>query len=225
MRRAGSKSWRLSTSKNPAANFCLYIRDAFGLDLIGSDIPPPLSGDVPLIELESLAADQLDLALAWHMWWRRLIRVVGAAQLGRGLDSLSREDYRRAHLEAHQSIFDPLEDFESLREYPALRSAAQRSWPQGYEWSKTHASPRFGPSSTGHRSPTPKMVAERVIEERHVSPERVKAAVIVLEVEGKWCHLATPGTLLCSEELFFDDASFSQELKITFESGLADETN
>jgi hypothetical protein len=64
------------------------------------------------------------------------------------------------------------------------------------------------------------MVAERVIEERHVSPERVKAAVIVLEVEGKWCHLAAPGILLCSEELFFDDARFSQELKITFESGL-----
>jgi hypothetical protein len=225
MRRAGSKSWRLSTSNDQAADFCLYVRDAFSLDLRGSDIPPPLSGGVQPIELDSMTADQRDLALAWHMWWRRLVRVVGAAQLGRGLSSLSSDDYRQAHLEARQSVMDPLDGFKSLSEYPALRSAAQRSWPQGYEWSKTHGSSRFGRSSTGHGSPTRKMVAERVIEERHVSPERVNAAVIVLEVEGKWFHLAAPGILLCSEEFFFDDARFAQELKTTFESGLSDETN
>lgn len=222
MRRAGSNSWRLSTSNDQAADFCLYVRDAFGLDPRGPDIPPPLTGGVPPIELDNMTADRRDLALAWHMWWRRLVRVVGAAQLGRGLGSLSRDDYRQVHFEARQSVWDPLEGFNSLSEYPVLRSAVRQCWPQGYEWSKTHGSSR---SSTKRSSPIPKMVAERVIEERHVSPERVKAAVIVLDVKGKWFHLAAPGILLCSDEFLFDDAQFAQELKTTFESGLGDETN
>ncbi len=223
MRVAGSKSWRLSTSSDQAADFCLYVRDALSLDVSGSDIPPPLSGGVQPIELDIMTSDHRDLALAWQMWWRRLVRVIGATQLGRGLGSFSRDGYRQAHFEARQSVWDPLEGFKSLSEYPVLRSAAQRSWPQGYEWSKTRGSSRFRPSSAGHRSPTPKMVAEQVIEERHVSPDRVSAAVIVLEVNGRWFHLAAPGLLLCSEEFFFDDASFAQELKTTFESGLSDE--
>jgi hypothetical protein len=67
------------------------------------------------------------------------------------------------------------------------------------------------------------MVAERVIEDHHVSPERVNAAVIVLPVEGKWFNLAMPGILLCSQEFFFDDGHFARELQTTFESGLEDE--
>jgi hypothetical protein len=103
--------------------------------------------------------------------------------------------------------------------------AAQRSWPQQVEWAKAHSFNQTGVLLSERGSSVPKMVAERVIERHEVSPERVNAAVIVLEVVGQWSHLAAPGILLYSEESLIDDARFAKELEVAFESGLAEKTN
>jgi hypothetical protein len=121
------------------------------------------------------------------------------------------------HILKRQSVFDPFEGFESLKDYSLLQDAARQSWKQGAEWTKEHAAGSLPLGST-----IPKIVAERVIDKHHVPPEDVRAAVIVLAVSGQWSNIAEPGVLLCSEELYLDDTLFESELKRTFESGLTE---
>jgi hypothetical protein len=194
---------------------CLYVRDAFGLEPVGADVPPSLDGVIQVNELNTDLSDRRDLSLAWLTWWRRLIDVTVATQSGDGRGAMQRDELRRAHVSARQSVFDPFEDFESLKDFPSLRSAAQQTWRQGVDWTDAHVAKVLRPGSS-----IPKNVAELVIQEHHVSPERVRAAVLVLAVEGRWSHITNPGILLCSQEAFFDDALFATELKKTFESGL-----
>ena len=215
MRLAGSKSWRLSTSNDQAPHVCLYVRDAFGLVPIGPDVPPRLNDVIQVNELGTELSDKSDSSLAWLLWWRRITHVIGTAQLGQGRETMSPDEYFQAHVAARQSVMDPFEGFESLTSYPSLRRAAQQTWKDGVAWTNTHAT---GPLR--HGSLIPKTVAEQVVEENHVSPERVNASVLVLSVEGRWSHITAPGMLLCSEETFFDDSLFAIELKRTFESGL-----
>jgi hypothetical protein len=116
---------------------------------------------------------------------------------------------------AKTSVFDPLERFQSLEESPLLRDAAMRKWKQGVEWSKQYQS-----RSLRRGSPVPKIVAESVIREKKVAPERVKASVLFLSVKGKWSYFPEPGLLLCSEETYEDEDLYANELKKAFEFGL-----
>ena len=188
-----------------------------GLEPIGLDVPPRLSNFSSALELLTDSTERSDLSLAWLVWWRRLIHVSSALQLGHGMKTIQPDERLRAHASAIQSIFDPFEEFESLKDSPSLRIAAQNLWKQGVEWTRV----RDWPNSL-HGSSIPKTVAELVIEEHHVSPEFVQAAVLVLNVEGKWSHITQPRVLLCSREAFIDDAFFATKLKETFESGLGE---
>jgi hypothetical protein len=187
-----------------------------GLEPIGLDVPPRLVNFNDAPEPPADKSDRSDQSFAWLEWWRRLIQVTGALQLG-SLSNLPRDERPRAHASAIQSIFDPFDEFESLKDFPWLRNAAQHFWKQGVEWTRVNAGPR-GP----HGSLIPKTVAERVIKEHQVSPEFVQAAVLVLSVRGSWSHIAQPRVLLCSREAFVDEAFFANRLKETFESGLGE---
>jgi hypothetical protein len=215
MRLAGSKSWRVSISNDQAPHVCLYVRDAFDLVPVGPDVPPKLKDLTRATENELTPAEKGDLSSAWLHWWRRLTRVVGAAQLGQGHESMSRNEYREARIAARQSVMDPFEGFASLTSYPSLQRAAQQTWKDAVAWTNIHTT-----ESSRHGSQIPRTVAERVIEENEVSPERVNASVVVLSVQGQWAHLTAPGMLLCSKETFFDDSLFAIELQRAFESGL-----
>jgi len=56
-----------------------------------------------------------------------------------------------------------------------------------------------------------------------VQAERVRAAVIVLAVEGIWSNIPQPGVSLCSEAAFADGPVHATELRRAFESGLSGE--
>ncbi len=214
MRLAGSPSWFLSVTNDQAAHVCLYVRDVYSIEARGPDVPPPLVGDLRTAELIGSAPDAAELSDAWTAWWRRLVHVTCAAQLGNRLGGTPKDDLQsRASL--RQSVFDPFEEFESLGDYPPLRSAAQQTWRQGVAWTHTH-----GAQTMRRGSPIPKAVADSISEERQVDPEQLRAAVLVVAVVGKWFAIAEPGVLLCSEEAYFDDTLFSVELKKVFESGL-----
>jgi hypothetical protein len=196
---------------------CLYIRDALGLEPFGLDVPPRLINLNPVPQRLTDLSERSDLSLAWLVWWRRLIRVTSALQLGHGTRT-QRDERLGAHTSAIQSIFDPFEEFESLKDSPSLRIAAQNLWKQGVKWTRVSVRP-----SSLHGSLVPKAVAELVIEEHHVSPEFVRAAVLVLDVKGRWSHLTQPRVLLCSREALIDDVFFATKLKETFESGLGED--
>jgi hypothetical protein len=126
-----------------------------------------------------------------------------------------REEWRYAIRVARTSVFDPFEGFQSLEESPLLRDAAMRTWKQGVEWSTQYQS-----RSLRRGSPLQKIVAESVIREKKVAPERVKASVLLLSVEGKWSYFPEPGLLLCSEETYEDEDLYAIELQKAFEAGL-----
>jgi hypothetical protein len=187
-----------------------------GLEPIGLEVPPRLVNFSDAPEPSADNSERSDQTFAWLKWWSRLIQVTGALQLG-SLSNLPRDERPRAHASAIQSVFDPFDDFESLKNFPSLRNAAQHHWKQGVEWTSANAGP-----SDFRGSLIPKTVAERVIEEHKVSPEFVQAAVLVLSVRGSWSHIAQPRVLLCSREAFVDEAYFANRLKETFESGLGE---
>ena len=68
-----------------------------------------------------------------------------------------------------------------------------------------------------------KDVAEAVMDDHRVRAGRVRAAVIVLAVEGIWSNNPQPGVLLCSEAAFADGPLYATELRRAFESGLSGE--
>jgi hypothetical protein len=89
-----------------------------------------------------------------------------------------------------------------------LRHTALRSWRQGTEWSRTCQS-----RAVGARTQLARSVAQSIIREKPVGPEKVMACVVILSVTGNWSHLSEPGPLLCSIEKYEDDTQLALELK------------
>ena len=215
MRTSGPSSWRLALDSDQAAHIVLYIRDACRLIPSGPDVPPPLRGDVHSLELNLQRADKSAASQEWLEWWRRLIHVEGQIQLGHKFGASGSEERIRALGDARSSVFDPFENFLSLEESPLLRDIAIKTWRQGVTWFESHHSQRIGNGSL-----LPESVADSVIRDTGVSPERVRAAVLLFSVIGKWSYLSEPGLLLCSDEAYTDDSLFATKLKLAFESGI-----
>jgi hypothetical protein len=112
-------------------------------------------------------------------------------------------------------VFDPFEGFPSLEESPLLKDAAMKTWRQGVEWFEFYQSRRIR-----HGSPLAMSIADSIIRDKKVSPERVRAAVLLFSVVGKWSNLPEPGLLLCADETYEDESLFATELKLAFESGI-----
>jgi hypothetical protein len=194
----------------------LFIRDAWGLQPSGADVPPPLVGGLPRIEPELSADQRAEMSAAWLDWWRRFIHVEGATERGEFARGVDGEAVRSRQRAAVFAVFDPPE-FATLAGSPPLQRAARQVCNQALQW------------RTEHRAVAPdrrsawlaqKSVAESVIEEYQVSPGRVCAGVLVLDVEGPWSNIPEPGILLCSSEFFADHDVFLPALKRTFETGL-----
>jgi hypothetical protein len=215
MRSSGTSSWRLALDSGQAAHIVLYVRDACRLNPTGPDVPPPLLGEVQVLELNLSPDDQSEVSQDWLKWWRRLIHIEGQNQLGHKFGTSRPEDWSRARVDASLSVFDPFEGFPSLEESPLLRDAAMRAWRQGVEWCQLYQSRRIS-----HGSPLPMSVADSIIRDKKVSPERVRAAVLLFSVIGKWSNLPEPGLLLCADETYADESLFATELQLAFESGI-----
>ncbi len=215
MRRSGSSSWRLALDRGQSAHIVLYVRDACGLTPVGPDVPPPLLGEVHVLDLNLSPDDQSKMVLDWLDWWRRLIHIEGQISLGHRFGVERDEDFITALGGAKNSVFDPFENFRSLEESPLLRDAAIKTWKQGVQWSELHQSHPIRHSST-----LPLSVADSVILDMSVSPERVRAAVLIFSVMGEWSYLSEPGVLLCAERTYADESLFAAKLRLAFESGI-----
>ena len=215
MRSFGSSGWRLSLYSDQATHLILYVRDACQLNATGYDVPPPLVGEIEIVELGLSLEDQRTTSEEWLSWWRRFIHVESQVQLDFRSEEERGDLDGRAARTVRTSVFDPLEEFQSLRETPLLRDAARKSWRQGAKWTKMYQS-----REVGRGLPIARTVAESFAQQRQVSPERVGACVLLLNVTGKWSCLSEPGVLLCSYETFKDEVQFEFELEGVFESGL-----
>ena len=214
MRVSGSSSWRLALNSAQSTHIALYVREASQLTPTGTDVPPRLLGEVQVLELSLSPGDQSEISQDWLRWWRRLVHIEGQIQLGRNFGALRSEDLINTLGSARNSVFDPFEGFQSLKETPLLRDVAMKTWRQGVEWCHLH---QLG--QIRHAPEFPKSVADSVIRDKQVSPERVRAAVLLFGVIGKWSTLSEPGVLLCAEETYADESLFATELRLAFESG------
>jgi hypothetical protein len=81
---------------------------------------------------------------------------------------------------------------------------------------------RTAPSaSAGHVcNLVPALVAERVIQERQVSPGKIRVGFTFLSVEGLWSNMPEPGVLLAFFALLANNQRFSIELAKAFEPQL-----
>ena len=219
MKLAGSKSWRVGVSHgDQALHVGLYIRDHFQIVAIDRDVPPSLNRQVPIGQIPIELQTDGDLPGQWLWWWRQLVHVEGHHQLGTdpsNFDALGTSQ----DPPGGPRFFDPYEGFQSLDSHPQLKDLVSGSWSQSNEWSKNLSQPAPKRGGTVARD-----VAEMVIADYEVSPERVNAGVIVLSVHGHWSAIVSPGVLLCSDSTYADDSRIALELKRTFESQL-DETH
>ena len=205
----------MSLDRGQAAHIILYIRDACQLSVSGLDVPPPLRGDVHLLDLNLSPGEHEETSQAWLEWWHRFILLEGQIQLGHTFGASEDGERIRSLGEARTLAFDPGEGFASLADSPLLRGAAMKSWRDGADWFGLQESQRIR-----HGSMIPLTVAESVIRDKQVSPERVRAAVLIFGALGQWSHLFAPGLLLCSDETYADESLFAAELRRAFESGI-----
>jgi hypothetical protein len=222
MERAGHGSWRVGVGGGQAVHSLLFVRDVCGLAPSGADVPPPLVGELPEVDLDLGSDERAEMSAAWLAWWRRFVHVDGAAERGEYARADDPSDGRARQRAAVLDVFDP-PGFASLGESPALHKAAQQLGSRALLWGNKSQGPRRhgrGGPEGGAAWLVQKSVAESVIEEYQVSPGRVSAGVIVLAVAGLWSNIPEPGVLLCSESFFGESEAFRPALKRTFETGL-----
>ena len=157
------------------------------------------------------------MSAAWLDWWRRFIHVEGATERGEYARVADSDAGRAQQRAAVFAVFDPPE-FATLADSPSLQRAARQVCNQALQWKVEHRA-----VAPDRRSAwlAQKAVAESVIEEYQVSPSRVSAGVIVLEVSGQWSNIPEPGVLLCSSEFFVDSEAVPSRAEADIRDGTA----
>jgi hypothetical protein len=207
MHRAGAASWRITVDVGKGLNAACYVRDAGGLP-IGNDpsIPPRLM-DVKLGDASPVAADA---APGWQRWWTELVSGARGVQ---------------------RTGWSPSD--EVLGASPAFAQIVGALFDESAKWSdglaRRHPAPHLAPfAPTEHqrrRYELDRAVAEEVIRDYAVTPERVQARIQLIWCAGSWAHQPWPGLLLCSLATWSDEDQFRPALKETFERGLARQVN
>lgn len=222
MQLTGSGSWRFEERNPQLLHIALFVRDAAHLAVLQSaDVPPLLASDMP-DHAEVLSADERAVAATqWVTWWRQLVdHEVREVRLprdrGGGQDARTRG---RAKFERLQKVFDPPE-FGSLGNMPALRSAVVRIYVDAVDWSNSPEQRSRDPEQGAIGWSLVRSVAESIASDQGVSLDVLDAALIVLDVEGPWSHIAGPGCALCSNVVPADLQAARTLLNDLFISGL-----
>ena len=226
MRRVGEESWHLSVDDNLGMpHLALYVRDACRLAIPDdSSVPPPLDGGV--VD----HSDVIDPAVRgvtgaeWLLWWKKILSLKAAE----ALQTLRFAESQATPLNAGEFVDGHLLDWpelDVLAPRPELRRAVVACHDDAVRW-LVDRSKRLGARDPGSRGlghlPVP-AIAEEVIRRLGVSPARVRAAVFVLGVQGRWSALPLPGLLICSASIAIDDRKISPLLEGAFVSGTAAE--
>jgi hypothetical protein len=207
---AGSPSWRFSEDASDTLVVALYIRDVYGLEVVG-DVPPALDGP-----LRTMPPGPASAAGQWLDWWQALLDLWLAAE--RRASTLSGSDVRsrmREMMAARLVVYDAPE-FGALADSPELQTLAQSGFAEANRWFAR----RRGSPSGEFDYEIMRSVAEEVARVHAVSPSAVRASAQVLPVDGMWWSCVRPGAVLCSVAAARDPATSRAALRDAFESGL-----
>ena len=213
MDRAGRSSWRFAESaRSHLPHVAVFVRDAVGLPVApGPGVPPPLVGGVPDHHDVLPAEDRQVAGRQWAGWWADVVDLEvqrrAAPDPGRG----ARAGRERAGAPP---------DFAALADRPALHHAVVEVFPEAHRWVS-----RLTPGVPDERHGCfpyrlVRQVAEDVASARSVDVGDVRAAALVLDVDGRWWHLLAPGTVTCSRAAAADPVLAELVLRRAFESGL-----
>lgn len=221
MRHLGSPSWRLRVNDSAdIIDAALLVRECLDLPVPPSPCTPPRRGGrVPHREAVLPDSAREDAGRQWLSWWRRLVDVTllpdTPAPLG--------EDPRtRAHrrIAARQRVFDP-PLFEALSAGPALRTAVLAVIDDAGEWQRTAGvAGRRGRGESRLDWALTRDVAAALAAEHGVSPDRLDASLLLIDVPGRWYHVTRPGAAVCSVTTATDPSTANSLLRAVFTSGL-----
>lgn len=219
---AGSSSWSTGESLDPELHRLLYVRQALVGQAEAALDPPALRHRPPAVDVP---ADQVPAALAeWGRWWRSTLTLVlvqqghdvPGAEIVRGWAQRSSppEDASPHWHEEGTALHDA---YEAVRpegahrlSEPVLRAVVDQVEMDAHRWVNQHHREVTALQATGdlwtvRRGSVPwavtREVAEDVVFDRGVDPERVRASTLLADVEddaGTWWREVAHGAVLCS---------------------------
>jgi len=212
MHRAGSPSWRLSVNDSPqTTSFALFVREALDLPVPPSpDTPPRRSSGKAYREVGLSAAERQQAGEQWLAWWRRLMKVDFRTHAPMPTEG-DVHALIRARVAEREQVFDP-PTFSALSDSPALQTAAVAVFE---DFTRHSSRGRRGFDATLTRD-----VADALIAELNLSPDRLDASVLTIDVPGHWYRIPGPGTAICSLDLAADPQAAEKLLRAVFVSGL-----
>jgi hypothetical protein len=203
-------SWTVTSAlASQTLHATLFVRDAFHLKPDDEPIiPPRLNGDVPDLSRLVSSLDVREAAIAWTPWFDRALDFECQLLLEPALTPPSIDA-------ARAGFFDPPE-FLSMWAWPALQSVARAAHREALRWGKVHSSLSKDALRHAHRDSVVASVAWETCASLHVSPARLRASVLVLDVEGVWSAYPEPGLLLCSTNVIRKESLLKEALREAF---------
>lgn len=219
MHRAGSPSWRLSVNDSPqTTSFALFVREALDLPVPPSpDTPPRRGSGKAYCEVDLSAAERQLAGEQWLAWWRRLVEVDFRTHAPMPTEG-DVHALIRARVAEREQVFDP-PTFAALSESPALRTAVLAIFEKEFVRRATDER-RYVRGQRGFDWALTRDVTDELIAEFAVSPDRLDASVMIIDVPGHWYRIPRPGTAVCSLELTADAQASKRLLREVFVSGL-----
>ncbi len=203
MQRAGTSSWRIAVDNGKALNAACYVRDVGGVPLDDDlSVPPRLMH----LSVGAPSPEAVEAAPAWHRWWSSLASAP-QADLRSGSSPGTGEGDASAALTL---LLDRLQG----------EAAAWSS-----DLARRHPAPSLPPyapvEDLQRRQELHRHVAEEVIRDYAVTPDRVTARVELIWSGELWAYQPSRGALFCSLATWVDESAYRSALRSTFERGLA----
>jgi hypothetical protein len=207
-------SWTVTSARaSQTLHATLFVRDAFHLKPDDEPIVPPrLNGDVPDLSRLVSNLDVREAAISWTPWFERALDfecqpLLEPASAPASLDV------------ARAGFFDP-PAFMSMWAWPALQSVARAAHREALRWGKVHPSLSKDAVRHAHRDSVVASVAWETCAALHVAPARLRASILVLDVEGLWSTYPEPGLLLCSTSLIRKESLLKDAIREAFVQNL-----
>lgn len=205
MMQGREESWSMALDISDLMHVALYVRDTFRLPAgDGLAVPPPLDGGVLDRSVASDAEWRRRAGSQWRSWWGRILQLEGAKAL-RTLRLPEGVDPLQAMPAVHARLFD-WPTLDALASWPELREAARESRDGAVRWAgeRKRLLVERRPLMTRAGNAPVIEIAEHILHRSAVAPGFVRGAIFLLEVQGVWSTLVSPGVLLCSSPLARD---------------------
>jgi hypothetical protein len=199
-------------------SFALFVREALDLPVPPSpDTPPRRNAGKAHREVDLSASERQEAGEQWLAWWRRLVDVDFRTHAPMPTEG-DIPALIRARVTERETVFDP-PAFSALSDSPALQTAVVAAF-EDFRQSNSSDKRVHTRGQRGFDATLPRDVAEALIAELNISPDRLDASVLTIDVPGHWSHIPGPGTAICSLDLATDPEAAKRLLRAVFASGL-----